>query len=185
MALAVCSARQAATWRDSISMFRQVIAVSPECGGAYINLGAAYHAQSDLMKARTCYLIAIKLLPHNADAWFDLGNVDFELKRDLQARDEYARSLTLKPDSAAALLAMANTLSRLGGDGDGVFRCLEKANRLDPGLLQACLRLAVFYGQKGEPAEVDRIWAKYLELHPSEAGKIRELRAEMKVENYR
>jgi tetratricopeptide (TPR) repeat protein len=183
-AYAICSAGQALTWRDSVSMFRQVIAVSPECGGAYINLGAAYHARGDLGKARACYLIAIKLLPHNADAWFDLGNVDFGLQRDLDARDEYAHALDLKPASASALLAMGNTLSRLG-DAEGAFHCLEKAIRLDPGSLQACLRLSVFYQKRGAPAEVDRIWAKYLELHPSEAGKVRELRTEIELPNER
>lgn len=67
--------KQAAVWRNSESLYRNVIALYPETAMAYTNLGLELHTKGKLAEAQKLYERAIELDPISAHPYFNLGNL--------------------------------------------------------------------------------------------------------------
>ena len=92
--------------RDAEALFKRVLAVSPNAGATWNNLGAAYLIDGNTDEAITALSRAIALNPELAVAHNGLG-VAYARRGDLdRARQEWTQALALRPgypDAAANL----------------------------------------------------------------------------------
>lgn len=71
--LASVSAVQLKYWRDTTSLFEQVLVVNPQSVTAYNNLGTVWNRQGDPDKANTYFLKALKISNTDFHAYYNLG----------------------------------------------------------------------------------------------------------------
>lgn len=73
IALAVMAHRQTGYWRDSVTMYRQVIAVNPESRTGWSGLGSALALRGEHEEAQECLLKAIEIDPRDLTSRTNLG----------------------------------------------------------------------------------------------------------------
>jgi Tfp pilus assembly protein PilF len=77
------------------------------------DLGVAYQAQGQLALAEREFKAAVRLDPHDARAWLNLGNVSAAQDRWARATSRFRRSLREDPRSADAMNNLAFALVQL------------------------------------------------------------------------
>ena len=105
VALGSVSRRQALIWRDSASLWRATLAVSPDCAVAECNLGIARLADGQYQEASRHLSRAIELDPEFAFATANFGVLCLQASRPEDAVEFFLRALSLgtdlgKPDLA-------------------------------------------------------------------------------------
>ena len=130
--LCAVTRQQVGYWKDSASLFRHALAVSPDNYGARINLGNALFSKGRLDDAITEFQQAVRLrpelrLPHSqlAAALRAKGRVN-------EAVAQFQEILKLNPDDAAAHNELGAMLFDQGRADDAIAHYREAA-RLDPG----------------------------------------------------
>jgi Flp pilus assembly protein TadD len=118
---------------------RAALAIDPDLAAARLDLarallhrGRAERARREELwqAARLEYLHLLETRADLADAWHDLGFMDYEGGRFARAEEEYRRAAELEPGSPAALHGLCIALVRLGRCGEAARacrRCLEAA----------------------------------------------------------
>jgi tetratricopeptide (TPR) repeat protein len=130
--LCAVTRQQVGYWKDSASLFRHALAVSPDNYGARINLGNALFSKGRLDDAITEFQQAVRLrpelrLPHSqlAAALRAKGRVN-------EAIEQFQEILNLNPNDAAAHNELGAMLFDQGRAEDAIAHYREAA-RLDPG----------------------------------------------------
>jgi len=114
----------------------------------------------------------------DADSWFGLGQLAFELEAVKLAEGFYTRAVKARPAFAAARRQMGLTYAVTGRFADAA-RELEQAVRLDPADASAHLNLAVAYAEVGRIDEARTQAREALRLDPG-YEKARQLLAALK-----
>ena len=93
----------------------------PDCAEIHGNLGNALRSAGSPEEAREAYETALRLKPEYAEAWMNLGNLDFD-------RDEFAEAEQALPGGGAAQPAAdrRDKQPRVGADPDGRLREAEE-----------------------------------------------------------
>jgi len=94
--------------------FRSVIAIHPDVGELYINLGAALRAAGDTDGAEQAYRTAIEKLPTSALAWFNLANLLREKNSPDEALNAYRKADALQPGTVETLNNLGVQLYDMG-----------------------------------------------------------------------
>jgi cytochrome c-type biogenesis protein CcmH/NrfG len=92
--------RQVGIWRDSQTLFRHTLAVSPRASVMRINLGTWLRHQRRFAEAEQEYRTALALDPRNAFLHFNLGRALHGQERVDEATLEYRTAATLDPGDA-------------------------------------------------------------------------------------
>jgi lipoprotein NlpI len=133
---------------------------------AYHNRGNAYQDKGDYARAIADYETAIRLKPDYANAWYARGRAQFALGRFPAAATDFAKSATLDPKDAYAMIWLHLTRRRTAADDGGELA--RNAARLDlarwPG---AVINL---YLGKGTPQQARAAVAKDNEEQACEAA---------------
>ena len=90
-------------YKDAADGFRKVLDIHPDIGELYINYGVACRAYGNLPEAESAYRNAIRLLPENALAWFNLGNLLNDLRRSDEALHALQKADVLQPGTPEIL----------------------------------------------------------------------------------
>src|SRR5262249_12658705 len=86
-----------ARWDEAIGYYRAALAVRPQTGAVYNNLGNALYAKQDLDGAIASFHKAIALDPNDPTAYTGLG-VALEAKRDVEgAIGQFKQALAIEP----------------------------------------------------------------------------------------
>jgi tetratricopeptide (TPR) repeat protein len=114
IALGVRTSAQAATWRDSETLWRHALAVNPENFVAHYDLGLYLERLGRADEARSSFAEAVRLRPDYVDALYALGLVELKRGDAGQARRCFEAVLTLAPQHADALSSLGLALKNLG-----------------------------------------------------------------------
>ncbi|MDX6768026.1 MAG: tetratricopeptide repeat protein [Elusimicrobiota bacterium] len=133
--LSVLTLRQAAFWRDDVSLWTRAVALAPQAYLPRSNLALAFDAAGDRVNAAEQYLWAIKLEPRDVEARVNLGAIRSKEGDYKAAESLYREALALRPSHAPAHFNLAFLLRATGRKDEGL-RHLREALRLEPGLAE-------------------------------------------------
>lgn len=146
--LAVRSAVQAGTWRDTASLFNHVLRVNPTSGTAYNSLATLAVEQRRPTDAIPLAERAVQHAPKMTEAWVTLG-AGYAMTGDMaRATAAYRKAVEVDPNEPRALAALGGATAMLG-DFDAATPMLQKAIAIDPSNAQAQLNLGTIFAQLG------------------------------------
>lgn len=146
---------QSAVWKDTESLYRNVLRQYPDSVMAHTNLGLELQQKKNLVEARQHYERAIVLDPHSVHAYFNLSSLENE-----EGHPEAAKAITLKIVDAfgidqvssasdlRAFLWLQGKLMRLSEPGESL-RLIQKLIVLRPDLPEPYHALGVFERERG------------------------------------
>jgi Tfp pilus assembly protein PilF len=133
--------------------YRRSIAIDPDYGPAYVNLGMALMARGDALvrmnretEAIAAYRESLQLNPNNSLLHFTVGSLLVKAERFEEAIGEFRAGLALAPDSAEAHNNLGGALAATGRPAEAIAE-FEQALRLNPNLLSARRNLELTRGR--------------------------------------
>jgi Tfp pilus assembly protein PilF len=132
--LVLLSARtraQIATWRDSVSLFTQALAVEEQNPVAHNNLAFALDDRGETAAAIAHLERAIVLRSDYLTARVRLGNIYLKQGRLEEARAQFATAVAIEPTSVAALTNLGKVLTDQGRPSEAI-PLHERALAIDP-----------------------------------------------------
>src|SRR5262249_11140964 len=151
-ACGVLSFTQVRYWRDTETLWRHNLAVTPDNGTAHEGLGLEFMQAGQFAEARDELREAIRLGRHSTRTH---GNLAVALQKlgDLDgAAEQYRVTLLIDPDSVAAHFGLAEVLSAQRRYAEA-RKHLEAALRVDPNYYAAHRDLALVLNQLGHSRE--------------------------------
>lgn len=142
-----------------------------EIGGdseTFCNLAIAVLSKGQKDKANEYLKKAIRLDPYNAQAYFNMGNIELADHSLTGAIDQYKKAIELKPDYVKAHGNLAVALAQAGRIDEAIVH-FKKVAELDPENIDSHLNLAQALGEKGDIAGVVEQLRKLVELLPNNA----------------
>ena len=118
-------------YADAVGPFTNTTRLRPKFGPAYVNLCLAQRELKLLNEALANCEQGARLAPSEAESWFNLGRVRYELNDLTGARDALAKAVSLKPLGFDENLQYALMLISTGETGKAV-PYLQKAHALHP-----------------------------------------------------
>lgn len=158
--------KQAQTWRNSVTVFKQALSVSTDNYLAYNNMGFAFSSQNRMDDAIKYYAVALKLKPDYADARFNLGVALFTKGKYGEAADQFTRALRMNPYNTKSLNNLGAALTKLGRV-DEALQHYKAAIRINPQYVEAHRNLAHTLFERGEYLEAMRQYRFVIRLDPS------------------
>jgi tetratricopeptide (TPR) repeat protein len=149
---------QAQYWRNSITLFRRALLVSPENNAlAHHNLGHALSLAGNQSAAIEHFQAAIRVRPDFAVAHFNWGNsLAVEGKLD-DAMFHYQEALRYKPDYEEVYFNLGNAFA-LAGKAEEAEANFRQALRCKPDYAEAYVRLANLLDLEGKTNQARSNW---------------------------
>ncbi len=116
---------------EAVAPFTSTTHLRPKFGPAYVNLCVAQRELHQLKEALASCEQGAKLSPGEAESWFNLGRVRYDLNNATGARDALAKAVTLNPQGFDENLQYALMLISTGDTGKAI-PYLNKAHNLRP-----------------------------------------------------
>lgn len=101
-------------WKDSITLWEDVVKKNPTTARGHINLSAAYFKSKRFEEAENGFYIAAKLNPNNPKIYYNLGLINGEKKQFLKAIGFYRMSLQLDSKYLPAHIAIGKIYQEQG-----------------------------------------------------------------------
>ena len=156
---------QLSFWRDSETLFRRAVAVTPDNDIALVNLGVALDVQNRFDEALVVYRQAAQLAKNRYQLHNNLGNILDKLGRHDESLAEYREAIRLRPGDAGLHTAAGSELAALG-QFDAALKAFAEAERLAPGYAQPHAETARLFFQQGRDAEAVAELRAALQLEP-------------------
>jgi tetratricopeptide (TPR) repeat protein len=131
--------------------YRAALALAPDDPVLRANFGRLLDAAGDGPGAETQWKEVARLLPREADAWFQLGDIAHSAGRTAEAAGLFQEALARRPDCAEALNGLGLVLAAQGRSAAAI-RQFKAAMRADPRLSAARVNLAVVLSGQGDIA---------------------------------
>jgi len=127
---------------DRLNFWTEAAKKSPNSAFVHNNLGAMYHLNNDLDKAKVEYLIALKINPNQGLVHNNLGLIAVSNKKFTEAESEYKKELEFNPyyDNALTNLGILYFKTNRLTDAKAAFLA---AYRLNPNNLEAYNNLLI------------------------------------------
>ncbi len=162
--LTFLSYRQSLVWRNSETLFSNVIAWYPNAHTAHNNLGSLYAQRGDLKRAAQEYQASLAIRPNGA-AYFNLGQLYMMLQLPDRAVGMYRAALTQNPNDRDAAVNLGVILLERG-DVVGAIEILEHAREVDGRFAPTFYNLGLAYERAGRQEEAMTAYRKAVELDP-------------------
>ena len=164
-------------YADAIGEYRKAIGKNPAALNLHFRLARALlmqsHTPEALSEARKEFEAELKLNPSDAVAEYEIGQILLAENQQPEAGARFERALTLAPDFAEALVAVARMRSDARRYGDAIS-LLERAVRLQPENESAHYNLMLAYRNAGRTADALREKAAIDKLQRPPAGEFTE-----------
>ena len=118
-------------WRDSVSLWTDVLSREPAAELAWLNRADARAAAGDRAGSTADLQALTALAPRSADGWNNRGTAWYRLGEDARARADFERALQIDPGHPTALLNRGLARARTG-DLPGAADDLARAAALAP-----------------------------------------------------
>jgi tetratricopeptide (TPR) repeat protein len=162
---------------DAIREYRKVLAVAPNRPGVHFRIGRVHLARSKradddaAAESEALKEFEQELLvdPSNANAAYEIGEIQRTTGQLDQAIASFRRALTSYPDFGEALVGLGRTLVA-AGDANSALPPLQKATTLNPRDEVAFYQLAQAHRALGHEAEQQRALATFERLRTEKAA---------------
>jgi tetratricopeptide (TPR) repeat protein len=164
---ALLSFRQMGVWRNSVTLFQDIIRQYPDFYMAYINLGSAHEKEQRYEAALGAYQKALSLNPANDQGWYNAGNVLLALNKPAEALQPMQRAVQVNPRFTKAWNNLGSVWFKLN-QYDSAVICYRQALVIEPGYLSATGNLGQALLRQGKGAEALEVLERALKMQPSE-----------------
>jgi tetratricopeptide (TPR) repeat protein len=167
------AALQAGQHDTAITKFQEVIAKLPTCTDCYYNMGVAYAAKQDYVKAEEAFKKVIELKADHAEAYSGLANIYNAQKKFDLAVQASQKASELSAATAGATGASAESMYNQGvvlwnaqkyAEAKALF---EKATAADPKMSLAWYQLAMANLNLGQLPAAKEAFNGYLKADPN------------------
>jgi tetratricopeptide (TPR) repeat protein len=162
-ALGVRAWCQVGYWRDTITLFRENVSITPDNHWALNNLGVELTNRGNYQEAADCFSHAARLEPKYWEAHCNLGMALYHMHRTDEAIASFQRALRLKPERADIYCKLANTLAD-GERWDEAIANYTEAIRMKPDFAEAYYNRAAMLLAMGRLEEARRGFEQALEM---------------------
>lgn len=145
---AIRSSVQLFTWRDTSSLFVQVLRVNPNSWAAYTSLSVVASERGDVPRALDLAREAARINPNNANVQVNLASALTKAGQTAQAIEHYQEAVKIEPGNASALASMGGLLAQ-SGQVEQAERVLKQALGARPNDATARLNLGTLYATQG------------------------------------
>ncbi len=160
--------QRAQVWRDSLSLWNDVLGKYPDVPFALNNRGIARNASGDVEGAVADYQRAIRLQPDYSKPYENRGNARLALGRYREAIADYDAAIRLDPSQATSYYNRGLARDYLG-DPASAIPDYDEALRLAPGLVEAYYSRGGARANTGDlPGAIDD-YSQALRLDPDDA----------------
>jgi tetratricopeptide (TPR) repeat protein len=158
-------------YASAISEFQKALELDPQLPGLHYQLGEALlvseRTEGKKLAAEQEFHLELARDPQNADCLLKLSEIALERSRTEEAKSLLVRTLSVRPDFAAAHVAEAHILE-LEGNVRSAITELETAEKLAPDSKQTHYRLGTLYRRQGRQLEADRQFQQFQRLASAE-----------------
>ena len=169
LALALATHRAVEPWRDTVSLFRQALAVTGENPVVETNLGTALAERGAYEEAEPHLRRAIELRPQDPRPRTSLGSLLLQAGRPDEARTCYLAALQRVPDFGQALRGLGAANAAMG-DAAGAILAFRRSLAVSPRDAQVHFELARLLEQAGSRDEALAQYLATLEDAPQQLG---------------
>jgi Flp pilus assembly protein TadD len=148
----VVSWRQAAVWRDGVTLWTRALTVVPESPVARSNLGTALAKRRDFAGAAAQYREATRWWRDEPGAFLNLGRALAADERSAEAVEPFRRLVELRPGWAEGYVDLGTALYNAGETSEAVA-VFTRAVELDPRSVRALESLGTALWRQGREAE--------------------------------
>lgn len=167
--LAVLALQQAGHWQNTLTLFRNTLAVNPSSSIARSNLGIYWQDQGNLEKAIRYQQEAVKLAPHKPEYHYNLGVAFIHKERYKDALSHFTRANGLRPGYVAALSNSGLCLLHLGRL-DEARREFERVLAIEPDHYHTNNHLGRYYLMTGNYANAETQFRRVVSAHPGRSN---------------
>ncbi|MCK9595531.1 MAG: tetratricopeptide repeat protein, partial [Candidatus Omnitrophica bacterium] len=167
-ALVFLSRQRCRVWKDSVTLWSDVLRKYPGVSLAYNNRGAEFIARKEYAKAHEDLICAITLDPNYDDAWFNLGDLYASQGNYDEAIKQFNKVLTIRPDDMGVYNRLAVICGLTGKHAEAVNIC-KAAIKINPDDFMAYVNLCSAYGSLGYFKEAVACGEKAVTLNPRSA----------------
>lgn len=165
MALAFAGNRQAAIWKNDVTLYQNAVAKVEKNYFAYSNLGETLYRRGRIQEAEGSFVKALEYAPHFVPAHIGLANTMLSSGRIEKAFDHYATALQLNPHEKAAYNNLGVLLLQTGRFQDAIL-AFEKALNIDADYAEAHNNIGFAYLKTGRLQEAKTHIAIAMALEP-------------------
>ncbi|HSG67201.1 MAG TPA: tetratricopeptide repeat protein, partial [Bacteroidales bacterium] len=159
---------RAQVWRDSISLWDDVLSKYPEASAAYINRGNEWLAKEDFNRAIGDYKLALEYEPMAADAYLNRGLAYFRMQEPLKALSDFNQAISLGIQDAETYnnrgLLKASLMDTRGAIAD-----FDKALELDPKNTEAWINKGLVLANDKNYRQAFNAFSQAVNTDPSSA----------------
>ena len=174
LALGFAARRQAATWRDSETVFTHALAVTEENAVAHNNLARALLERGEIERGVAECAEAVRIAPDMGAAQSNLVRGLIALGRLDEAKARAAEGLAARPTDSRAHVN-AGLIAMSEGNLEGAIGAFGEALRLDPNDVDAHLNLGAVLMRQGSASEAIVHFEQAVRLRPGDARAARTL----------
>ncbi|MFA4854060.1 MAG: tetratricopeptide repeat protein [Candidatus Omnitrophota bacterium] len=166
------SAELARNYKDSTTLWSNLIRENPKAWVAYANLAAIYINIGKTEEALVLYKKAMALNPNFESAivlYNNLGNLSIKTGKNKEALALYKKAIAINPDSKSNVLSyynLGNAYYAIERKADAI-KAYEKAIQLSPKYLGAFNNLASVYVDVGKIDKAIELWNEAIQINPA------------------
>lgn len=172
VALSLATARQVATWRDSVTLHRHALAVTERNWNAWLGLGDALSETGRPAEALDAYAEALKVRPGLAQAWAGIGVAYGRMGSPDRAVPPLREAVRLAPGYGEGWYNLGNAYGNLGQHAEAAA-CFREAVRARPADARAWGNLAVASAAIGDTEAGREALARLAALDARAAAELR------------
>ncbi len=172
LALSLATARQVATWRDSVTLHRHALSVTERNWNAWLGLGDALSEAGRPGEALGAYAEALRIRPTLAQAWAGLGVAHGRMGAPERAVPMLREAVRLAPGYGEGWYNLGNAYGSLGQHAEAAA-CFREAVRANPADARAWGNLAVASAATGDAEGAREALARLSALDPRAALELR------------
>ncbi|MCC6488063.1 MAG: tetratricopeptide repeat protein [Candidatus Hydrogenedentes bacterium] len=169
VALSVLTARQAAVWHNTFTLFEHALAVTSDNTTAHVNLGSAYLEAGDLTKAREHSEAALHLDSSQTNAYNNLGVIYLREGQAAKAVEALSAAVSTKPNNPATQYNLGLALKAVQ-QFDAAITHFAACVQLDPDHVDARSELASMLLLQGRALEAEAHYRALVNLRPERAS---------------
>ena len=167
--LGLISMERCIVWRDSITLWTDVITKYPYTATAYNNRGAALLANKEYKPAYIDFVTALHIDPNYCEAYFNLGSLHSQIGNDKEAVRFINKTLAINPGYLKAYDFLAILYGKMGNHREAIQIC-TKAIQIDPHYALGYSNLCSAYGNLGNYESAIKVGKKAIEIDPNLAS---------------
>lgn len=163
--LSILTIERNTVWKDSFTLWSDVIKKSPRIASAHNNLGNVFKENNQADKAIEEYKKAVEIDPENAKAHFNLASLYQEQGKINDAVFHYKETIRIKPDLEEVYNNLGNIFMN-EGRFEEALKAYKESIKILPGYFLANLNLGVVYYKTGQLLQSIKYFEKALSLNP-------------------